>query len=295
MMRFLRALFVFPVHFSLQIMNLCFWGGLIIALGLIKLIPIGFFRQAINPVIAHFEIAFGVCNITLLRFFNQIKIDYRITTALAKDQWYLVTVNHRSYLDVILVMDFAYQRIPAPKFFLKKELIWLPVVGLGAWALDMPFMQRFSQAQITKNPSLAGTDIETTRKQCEKYKRTPTTVVNFAEGTRFTANKHKQKLSPFTHLLRPKAGGLAFTLNTMGDQFTQLLDMTLIYPENSDHPMMDMLCGNMKQIIVDVNSVPITHDLRGNYDSDNEFKLHFQQWLNALWAKKDKRIESYLH
>lgn len=295
MMRFMKALFVFPLHFALQIFNLCFWGGLIIVLGIVKLIPLTFLRQTINPVIANFEIAFGVCSISLLKFFNRINIDYRVSSELSKDQWYLVTVNHRSYLDVILVMDFAYQRIQAPKFFLKKELIWLPVVGLGAWALDMPFMQRFSKAQITKNPNLAGKDIETTRKKCKKYKSTPTTVVNFAEGTRFTLAKHQEKQPPYTHLLRPKAAGLAFTLNTMGEQFTELLDITLIYPENEDHPMMDMLCGRMKQIIIDVRSVPISNDLRGNYDKDEDFKAYFQQWLNTLWANKDRCITSYLN
>ncbi len=295
MMRNMKALFVFPLHFALQIFNLCFWGGLIIVLGIVKLIPLTFLRQTINPVIANFEIAFGVCSISLLKFFNRININYRVSSELSKDQWYLVTVNHRSYLDVILVMDFAYQRIPAPKFFLKKELIWLPIVGLGAWALDMPFMRRFSKAQITKNPNLAGKDIETTKKQCEKYKLTPTTVVNFAEGTRFTTLKHNQKQSPYTHLLRPKAAGLAFTLNTMGEQFTELLDITLVYPENEGYPMMDMLCGRMKRIIVDVEKVPISHELRGNYDTDNEFKATFQQWLNALWTSKDKRIAMYLN
>lgn len=291
----MKALFVFPLHFTLQIFNLCFWGGPIIVLGIVKLIPLTFLRQTINPVIANFEIAFGVCSISLLKFFNRINIDYRVSSELSKDQWYLVTVNHRSYLDVILVMDFAYQRIPAPKFFLKKELIWLPIVGLGAWALDMPFMQRFSKAQITKNPNLAGKDIETTRKKCKKYKSTPTTVVNFAEGTRFTMAKHQEKQSPYTHLLRPKAAGLAFTLNTMGEQFTELLDITLIYPENEDHPMMDMLCGRMKRIVIDVTSVPISNDLRGNYDIDDNFKAYFQQWLNTLWANKDRCITSYLN
>ena len=57
--------------------------------------------------------------------------------------------------------------------------------------------------------------------------------------------------------------------------------------------MMDMLCGRMKRIIVDVEKVPISHELRGNYDTDNEFKATFQQWLNALWTSKDKRIAMY--
>lgn len=295
MIRLLKSLFVFPVHFTLQMTNLAFWGLVIISLGIVKLIPIASLRQTINPIIANFEIAFGVCSIALVEFFNRIDIDYRISADLSKDKWYLVTVNHRSYLDVILVMDFAYQRMPAPKFFLKKELIWMPFIGLGAWALDMLFMQRASREQLAKNPSLAGSDIATTREQCQKYKVTPTTVVSFAEGTRFTPEKRDTKQSPFTHLLRPKAAGLAFTLATMGDQFDELIDITLIYPQNQTHPMMDMLCGRMKQIIIDVTAQPIVPELIGDYEQDDEFKTFFQHWINRLWQKKDERIKEYIH
>ena len=45
--------------------------------------------------------------------------------------------------------------------------------------------------------------------------RTAVSVMNFVEGTRFTAVKHAQQQSPFANLLRPRAGGVAFVLEAM--------------------------------------------------------------------------------
>jgi 1-acyl-sn-glycerol-3-phosphate acyltransferase len=289
-----KALCVFPVHFTLQIINLAWWGSLIIAFGFVKLIPVTWLRQFINPMIANFEIAFGVCSITLVKFFNRIDIDYRIQGELSKQQWYLLMVNHRSYLDVILVMNFAYERIPAPKFFLKQELIWLPFVGLGAWALDMPFMRRYSKVQVSKNPALAGRDITTTKKHCAKYKHAPTSVVNFVEGTRFTPAKHTSSQSPYRYLLRPKAAGLAFAIATLGARFQTIIDISIVYPSNQQHPMLDMLCGRMKHIIIDVAQHQIAPDLIGNYHDDSNYKTHFQAWLNQRWQDKDQRLADFL-
>jgi 1-acyl-sn-glycerol-3-phosphate acyltransferase len=62
----------------------------------------------------------------------------------------------------------------------------VPVIGLAWWALDFPFMKRHSRAALRKNPELRQQDRETTRKACAKFALVPTSVMNFAEGTRFT-------------------------------------------------------------------------------------------------------------
>jgi 1-acyl-sn-glycerol-3-phosphate acyltransferase len=195
--------------------------------------------------------AFGIFSVALIKVFNRIEIRIEIDEALSKQKWYLITANHVSYLDIILLIDFCAPRIPPPKFFLKKQLIWLPFVGLAAWALDMPFMRRYTQEFVEKYPHLRGKDIETTKRYCERYIDEPTTVINFVEGTRFTKQKQKAKKSPFSHLMKPKAGGIAFTLSAMGNLFSAILDTTIAYP-NSTHPMMDMLCGRMTKIVIDV-------------------------------------------
>lgn len=294
-MRSLLAPFIFVLHTPLQMANLALWGGLIIVLGLVKLVlPFAPLRKAINVVMHGLMFCFGKCSVVFIKLFNDVDIECRIHGELSKDNWYLIVANHLSYLDIILLIEFAANRIPAPKFFLKKELIWLPFVGLGAWALDMPFMRRYSQAYLARHPEKRGTDIETTKRYCQKFKTTPTTVINFVEGTRFTEEKHRQKKSDFTHLLPPKAGGVAFTLATMGDLFTNILDISLLYPENADHPMLAMLCGHMQRIVIDVNVLPVPAESRGDYFEDASFRNKFQLWLNDLWATKDARIAQLL-
>lgn len=294
-MRVVLAPFIFVIHTTLQISNLAFWGMLIITFGLVKLVlPFEGMKALFSSLMNGMLCGFGKVSVSMIRLFNPVDIEYRIDGELDKDNWYLIVANHLSYLDIVLMIEFAADRIPAPKFFLKKELIWLPFVGLGAWALDMPFMRRYSQAYIAKHPDKKGMDIATTKKYCEKFKTQPTTVINFVEGTRFTPQKHAQKGGKFTHLLPPKAGGIAFTLATMGELFTNILDVSLMYPENRRHPMVEMLSGCMKKIVIDVKVLEVPAEAQGDYFEDESFRQRFQAWLNRLWTEKDQRINKLL-
>ncbi|GEA09608.1 acyltransferase [Alteromonas sp. KUL42] len=295
MIRVVLAPFIFLVHTILQILNLALWGGLIIVLGLVKLLlPNGAVKTTWNKVMHALMFSFGRVSVLLIRLFNKVDIECAVHGELAKDRWYLIIANHLSYLDIILLIEFATHRIPAPKFFLKKELIWLPFVGLGAWALDMPFMHRYTRAYLEKHPEKKGKDLETTKAYCEKFRTVPTTVINFVEGTRFTTQKHMAKQSPYQNLLPPKAGGVSFTLAAMGELFTNVLDISLLYPENTRHPMMAMLSGQMTKIVIDVNVTPIPELQQQSERTESEFRLYFQNWLNDLWKNKDARIKKLL-
>jgi len=295
MIRAVLAPFIFVLHTSLQILNLALWGGLIILLGLVKLImPNGKIRTAWNKVMHGLMFSFGRVSVLMIRLFNRVDIECSVHGELSKDRWYLIIANHLSYLDIILLIEFATNRIPAPKFFLKKELIWLPFVGLGAWALDMPFMHRYTRAYLEKHPEKKGKDLETTKAYCEKFRTVPTTVINFVEGTRFTSLKHLSKQSPYENLLPPKAGGISFTLSAMGELFTNVLDISLLYPENKRHPMMAMLSGQMTKIVIDVNVTPVPELQQHSERTESEFRLYFQNWLNGLWENKDNRIKKML-
>ena len=289
------GLIIFPIHFCLQILNLAFWATLAVTFGLLKFaIRNNALRVPIDAVLRVIIARFGVLSVAMIKFFNRIDIDYKVNGEVNQDGWYLVVANHLSYLDIILLIAFTHERIPTPKFFLKQELIWLPFVGVAAWALEMPFMKRYSQEFIKKNPHLKGKDIETTRKHCEKYRDAPTTIINFVEGTRFTPAKQAAKGNKFQHLLPPKAGGIAFTFAAMGELFTNILDVTLIYPRSKGVIMMDMLSGNLKQVIFEVDVLPVKPELIGDYFNDDEFRESFQQNLNQHWQTKDAKIASLL-
>lgn len=222
-----------------------------------------------------------------------LKIEWHISGVdeLSKDEWYLVNCNHQSWADIPIVQKVFNRKIPMLKFFLKQELIWVPLLGLCWWALDFPFMKRSTPAEIRKNPALAGKDLEVTRKACEKFKFTPVSVFNFMEGTRLTPSKHAQQGSSFDSLLKPKAGGAAFVLGSMGEVMQTMLDVTILYP-NSPSNIWAMLCGKVSDVVVDVRKVEIPPQFLGkDYTNDPEFKAEFQSWVNDLWIEKDAHIK----
>jgi 1-acyl-sn-glycerol-3-phosphate acyltransferase len=271
--------------------SLAFWALLITFFGLLKLIlPFKFITKPVNLMLNFMMGAFGFCSVALIKCMNKVELDYQVQGQLSQKEWYLIVANHLSWLDIILLTDFAVGKIPAPKFFLKKELIWMPFIGLGAWALDMPFMQRYSKQFLQKHPHLQGKDIATTKKSCEKFRQLPTTVINFVEGNRYTLAKHQARQSTFANLLPPKAGGIAFTLAAMGELFTSILDITIVYPHTQGSPMMAMLAGRLDNVIIQVNVHPVGDEIIGDYYNDEQFKQGFQAWLNSVWLGKDKLI-----
>ena len=294
MLSWLPVVLKAPLAFFLFSCNLALWGSLVTLIGIAKLVSPNAVARAFWSKPAHWCYrGWSRYNKLLMELFNKVEWQVSGVAELKKDSWYLLISNHKSWLDIPVLSQFALNRIPEPKFFLKEELKWVPFIGSGSWALDMPFMKRYSQAQITKNPALKGKDIETTRASCEKFKNTPTTIINFVEGSRFTAEKHKQKRSPFRHLLPPKAGGIAFTLASMGPQFHSVLDVTILYPDNPGHVALDMLCGRLKRVVVLVEILPVDNEIIGDYFNDENFRVSFQNWLNQRWLKKDQAIAAY--
>jgi 1-acyl-sn-glycerol-3-phosphate acyltransferase len=180
------------------------------------------------------------------------------------------------------------------KFFLKKELIWVPFLGLAWWALDFPFMKRYTKSFLKKHPHLKGKDLEITQKACKKFKTMPVSVMNFLEGTRFTLEKHHRQQSPFVHLLKPKAAGIAFVLAALGEQMHQMLNVTIAYPEGARN-FWQFLCGNVKEIRVCVESLPINPELIGDYYTNKKFRVTFQNHLNAMWAEKDALLSTLMY
>ncbi|GLQ29992.1 acyltransferase [Litoribrevibacter albus] len=216
------------------------------------------------------------------------------TKNLKHDEWYLITANHQSWVDIFVLYHMYLNKVPLLKFFIKKELGYLPIVGQAWWALDFPFMRRYSKAYLEKYPEKAGEDIKETQKACEKFSYVPTSVMNFMEGTRYTPAKHKTQGSPYKHLLKPKAGGIAFTIQALGDKFSSLSNVTIVYP-NHTPTFWDMMCGRVDDILVRVEDIPIPkHFSQGDYQADAELKLEVQQWVTRLWQDKDRQIDQML-
>lgn len=202
--------------------------------------------------------------------------------------WYLVASNHQTWVDILVLQRVFHGHIPFLKFFLKRELIWVPVIGLAWWALDFPFMSRGKSRGALKK------DLETTRRACEKFKQIPTSVMNFVEGTRATPEKRASEKSPYQHLLRPKIGGLSVALATMGEQFHGLLDVTLVYPRGTP-TFWDLLCGRLDAVIVRVQRRDIPPDLVGTeHAAERAHVVRLGRWVEQQWKEKDRLIGELL-
>jgi 1-acyl-sn-glycerol-3-phosphate acyltransferase len=200
---------------------------------------------------------------------------------------YLITSNHQSWVDILVLQYVLNRRIRPLKFFLKQELIWVPVIGLAWWALGFPFMKRYSKAYLARHPEKKGKDLQTTRRSCARFRGKPTAIFNFAEGTRFTPAKHAEQASPFRTLLKPKAGGIAFVLDAMGEQLQSLVNVTIHYPGGGPG-FWDLLCGKVGKVVVNIEELAIPAAFIGkSYDQDDAYRLQFQQWVNTLWEDKD--------
>ena len=226
-------------------------------------------------------------------FVNRINWDVKGIENLKSDKWYLVVSNHQSWVDIIVLQKIFNRKIPFLKFFMKKELIWVPILGIACWAMDFPFMRRYSKSYLERHPHRKGKDLEITKKACEKFKAIPLSIMNFLEGTRFNMEKYHAQKSPYTHLLRPRAGGMAFVLAAMGERLHNIIDVTIVYPQGVKG-FWAFLCGKISEIKVRVKSLPISKEIIGDYVDDIQFRERFQDWLNSVWQQKDSQIKSML-
>ncbi len=224
-----------------------------------------------------------------LKISNPVQWDVQGLDSLNKDGWYMVVANHQSWSDIVVLQKIFHGKIPFLKFFLKKELIWVPFLGLAWWGLDFPFMKRYTKSFLKKHPHLKGKDLEITKKACEKFRTLPVSVMNFLEGTRFTQEKQKKQESPYENLLKPKAGGIAFILAAMGEQMHRILNVTIVYP-GGPRNFWQFICGNVAEVRVVVDSQPISKELIGDYFSDKKFRVSFQNHLNKMWTEKDQLL-----
>ncbi len=283
------------IAFLMYLINTVFWCIPLFIIAFFKfLIPIDSFRVLCSNALVVISNCWIFCNNININLMNRIKWEVTGIDKLKLDEWYLVVSNHQTWVDIFVLQKIFFMKIPFLKFFLKKELIWVPLLGMAWWALDFPFMKRYSRAFLKKNPHLKGKDIETTRKACEKFRRIPISIMNFTEGTRFSSEKHSKQQSPYKNLLKPKAGGVAFVLSAMGDQLNRILNVTIAYPDNPPS-FWDFLRGRLTRVRVKVDTLPITSEILGDYTNSPEFREKFQRWMNKLWHEKEEILNAMIH
>lgn len=208
----------------------------------------------------------------------------------------IVISNHLSWADILVISMLYGGKLPITKFFMKHSLIYIPFVGLACYAIGMPFLRRYPKEKLLKNPKLRIKDIRTTKAACRRLALSPSTLINFVEGTRYTPIKAKAARSPYDHLMPPKVASVAIALGEIGKDIDFVVDTTLNYPNNAypHKPFIDLLKGRLTDICADIRLVKITPELVGDYLNDKNFKHEFTMHMREVWKHKDETIKTQL-
>ena len=288
----IKSSFVGLITFILIVVILIIGFGTLTIINIPRIIiPFKFFKVFLSKVSNYIGdiTVYGLKLIMLIMHGNNINViddndDYD------RDKWYMAMSNHQSWADIFILLVVANYKIPLLKFFMKKELWWIPFIFLANKTLNMPFVNRHSKDAIEKDPSLRMKDYKNTLKSCKRFLRSPSTIFSYAEGTRFTKEKHANQNSPYKNLLIPKTGGLATSLSAITNIDT-LVDYSIVYKSNK-RDAWSFLSGEMKNVTVLVKKYEIPNSLKNkNYSEDRVYREDFKTWIEKIWQSKDNNIE----
>jgi 1-acyl-sn-glycerol-3-phosphate acyltransferase len=275
-------------------LNLAFWAPLVLLGGLVKLMTFGGGRRRAKMLSAWFGERWVYINNAILDTFLSTKWEITGFDELRPDKHYLVISNHVSWIDIFAAFRTFVGRGPFLRFFLKHALIWSPFVGQAAWALDFPFMRRYSAEYLAKHPEKRGKDLETTREACRRYQDVPVVILNYVEGTRFTRGKQAAMKSPYKHLLPPRVGGIAFVLASFSEQLDAFYDFTVIYPK-SEPTIFDFVTNKLPWIKVHGRRIEVPAEFYSDgITQPGPARDHFRAWVSEIWREKDELIDRTL-
>jgi 1-acyl-sn-glycerol-3-phosphate acyltransferase len=287
----LRAL---AIAFCL-ILNLAWWGTLVLVGGLFKLLTTGETRKRLIVFLSQLADQWVHWNGRIFDTFLTTRWEITGLDSLNPDAHYLVIANHISWLDIFAVLRAFHGKTAFVRFFLKHTLIWFPIVGLAAWGLEFPFMRRYSPEYLKLHPEKRGKDLETTRRFCQRYHGIPVTILNFLEGTRFNRQKHEDQQSPYRFLLRPRIGGISFVLASLADQLDAVIDVTLVYPQR-DVTMWDFATNKLPWIRVDARRLEVPPEFASAAVTEpGPAREHLKAWVEQIWQEKDAKIGAILN
>lgn len=271
--------------------NLAVWGTAVVIAGIPKLMmPKGELRRRWILMLARIADRWAAANNTILDWMLPDTVwDIEGIEGLHRDGKYLIISNHRSWVDIFALFRAFHERVEFIRFFLKRQLIWFPIAGWGCWALEFPFMKRYSPEFLLRHPEKRGDDLVTTRRAAKRYARIPVAMLIFVEGTRFTHSRHAEQDSPYANLLRPRFGGLAHVLATIGPQLSETLDVTIAYPGHGvDIDVWSFVTGRVSRIVARVRPVEIPREfLSDSIIEQGPARDRFKEWVEHLWREKD--------
>lgn len=280
-----------PVIALLMIFNLVIWGTFVFLGGIPKLLTFGRARWRVIELMSWFGDRWVQGNNQIFGWLLDTRWEIAGLDELRRDGHYLVISNHVSWVDIFALNRAFLGRGPFIRFFLKRPLIWFPIAGQACWALEFPFMRRYTPEYLKQHPEKRGKDLETTRLACQRYRHVPVTILNFIEGTRFTRNKHDDQQSPYRHLLRPRVGGIGFVLASFADQLDAMYDITIVYPHR-DVTFFDFLTNRIEWVRLEARRIAVPAQFySAGITEPGPARDEFKTWVDEIWREKDARID----
>jgi 1-acyl-sn-glycerol-3-phosphate acyltransferase len=273
-------------------LNLILWGIPVMLLGIVKLVlPGGEPRRKLRLLLSELGDRWAGGNDIIFDRLLDTKWDISGIDGLRPDGHYLIVSNHASWLDIFVLQRAFHRRVAFMRFFIKQHLIWFPILGQACWAMDFPFMRRYTPEYLERHPEKRGKDLETTRRTCRRYRRIPMAILNFIEGTRFTRAKQVEEKSPYRNLLRPRVGGIAFVLASLGEQLDGVVDVTISYPR-PDVTFWEFITNRVGRVVVrarliEVPAQFVTEPITEPGPAREAFKI----WIESLWREKDELLD----
>ena len=277
--------------FAFLVLNTVFWCLPVFALGVVR--PLLPKRAGIAVGTLMFRAVDGwvvcaramVATLGVARVRREIAADAETPVGqppcrMRSDGWFLVVSNHQSWADIVVLVIAFYGRIPQFKFFTKRDLIWIPFIGLALWLLDFPYVRRYGRERLRADPTLGAIDRDATRRACSGFRERPTSILIFLEGTRFTAAKRLAQESPYQALLRPRVGGFSLVAEELADRLDAVVDVTITYPGGAPG-FWNFLCGRCPTITLRARTLPPPAL------ADREAA---RRWVDRLWAEKDREL-----
>ncbi len=197
--------------------------------------------------------------------------------ALPRDRNCMVVCNHVSWADIFLVQSLIARGGPVVKFLCKRSLVWLPMIGIVAWAFGFPLVKRDAK-RAEDEADRRARDIARVREACAVLREAPSAMLTFAEGTRFTAEKHRRLRSSYAHLLPPRAGGFRAIYESLRGLDFGVVDVTLVYPPGAT--FWRFLGGAAAAV-----------DVRAEvFDGAALADADLGDWLRGRWRAKDRLL-----
>ncbi len=293
MISFLPSPILLVINCILISLNVIVIATPMMVLGVFKfLLPFHFVAITIEKCNYYLYKTWVFDNRVIIRLTNNIKWHITGDKIPTTKKSCIIISNHISWLDILFIGCVYKGNVPTTKFFMKHSLIYIPFAGLACYALAKRlFSRRYPKEKLLKNPKLRAKDIETTRAACKRLIDFPTTLINFAEGSRYTEEKAKKARSPHRALIYlQKLHHLGVALSEIGNKVDYIFNNTFYYPDNHKKAFVDMLKGRVKNVYVNV-AMEKTPELEGNYLEDKQYKHDFTMYVRDLWDKKDKLLD----